>query len=134
MAHGGKRPGAGRRVGSRNRATKAKAKAEVEDEYRQFMLREREALWRAQRERACGVYVLLVKTETGYQRVTDPDEIAAQPATRCTTHWLIEAQAAETTLAKEINNRVMGVPKQTHEVGGTDGPPMAITIVHEQIP
>lgn len=43
-----------------------KAKAEVEDECQQFMLREREALGRAQRERACGVYVLLVKTETGY--------------------------------------------------------------------
>ena len=113
MAHGGKRPGAGRKVGSLGKVTRDRAA--VEAEYRAFMLREKAALWRAQRERAIGSYVLIVQTDEGRQRVTDPDEIArivAKPAGRGKTHWLIEAQAPDVNLAKEINNRVMGMPTQ----------------------
>jgi hypothetical protein len=117
MAKGGTRRGAGRKVGSKSQTTLAKAA--VEAEYRRYMLEEKRALWRSQRERAIGVYVLIVKTKEGITRVTDPaamEKILAKPAGRGKTHWLIEAQPADATFAKEINNRVMGVPTQLHEV------------------
>ena len=122
-------------MGSQNKATRAKVA--VEAEYRAFMLREQRALWLAQRERAIGVYVLLVKTEDGYKRVTDPEQIAtivSKPAGRGTKHWLIEAQPADVQLAKEINNRTMGVPAQLHEMGTSDGDALPVRIVmqHEK--
>lgn len=131
--HGGKRRGAGRKVGAQSKTTRDKAA--VEAEYRAFMLEEQQALWRAQREKAIGVYVLVVKTADGYKRVTDPKQIArivSQPATRGTTHWLIEAQPADTNLAKEINNRTMGVPTQLHEMGTSDGDALPVRIVMQQ--
>jgi hypothetical protein len=133
-AHGGSRRGAGRKVGSLN--DKTRAKQIVEEEFRAYMLREKTALWRAQLERAAGSYVLLVKTkEGGYTRVTDPKQIEKIISTtgRGTTHWLIEAQPADANLAKEINNRLMGVPTQLHEVGTPDGAPMPVRIVHQQL-
>jgi len=134
MPRGGKRRGAGRPKGTRDPQTQQKAL--VEAEFRAYMLREKEALWRAQRERALGVYVLVVRTEAGYQRVSDPDEIARvlrKPQGRGTAHWLIEAQPPDVPLAKEINNRLMGVPTQLHEVGTSDGAPLAVRIVHQQV-
>jgi hypothetical protein len=134
MAKGGKRRGAGRRAGSKNKATLAKAL--VEEAYRRFMLEEQLALWRSQRERAIGVYVLIVKTKDGVKRVTDPkamEQILAKPATRGTTHWLIEAQPADAAFAKEINNRLMGVPTQLHEVGTADGEAIPVRIVHQEV-
>jgi hypothetical protein len=100
------------------------------------MLQEKLALWRSQRERAIGAYVLIVKTEDGVQRITDPDaieKIISKPAKRGQTYWLIEAQAPDAQLAKEINNRLMGVPTQLHEVGTTDGAPLPVRIVHQQV-
>jgi len=134
MAKGGKRRGAGRKVGSKSKTTLAKAL--VEEAYRRFMLEEQMALWRSQRERAIGVYVLIVKTKDGVKRVTDPDAIAqimSKPAGRGTTHWLIEAQPADAAFAKEINNRLMGVPAQLHEVGTVDGEALPVRIVHQQV-
>ena len=133
MAHGGPRRGAGRRVGAKSKTTLAKAL--VEEEYRRYMLQEKLALWRSQRERAVGVYVLIVKTKDGVTRVTDPDAIArimAKPAGRGHTFWLIEAQAPDVALAKEINNRLMGVPTQLHEVGTADGEALPVRIVHQR--
>src|SRR5262245_49144902 len=133
--HGGKRTGAGRRVGSLN--DKTRAKQIVEEEFRAFMLKQKAALWRAQLERAAGVYVLLVKGKDGsYSRVTDAAKIAqivAKAKGRGTVHFLIEAQAPDAALAKEINNRLMGVPTQLHEVGTTDGAPMPVRIVHQEV-
>jgi|SRR5262245_10488380 len=133
MPRGGKRRGAGRPKGTRDPQTQQKAL--VEAEYRAYMLREKEALWRAQRERALGVYVLVVRTDAGYQRVTDPAEIERILMTpkRGQAHWLIEAQPPDVPLAKEINNRLMGVPTQLHEVGTSDGAPLAVRIVHQQV-
>jgi hypothetical protein len=132
MAHGGPRRGAGRRAGAKSKTTLAKAL--VEEEYRRHMLEEKRALWRSQRERAIGVYVLMVKTEDGMTRVTDPDAIArivAKPAGRGQTHWLIEAQPPDAQFAKEINNRLMGLPTQLHEVGTTDGAAMPVMVFRE---
>src|SRR5262245_25259790 len=106
MAHGGKRKRAGRPKGTLNPATKSKQL--VEEEFRAFMLREKTAIWRAQLERALGAFVLMVPSDEGYVRVTDPEliaEIMARPNTRGKTAWLIEAQAPDTALLKEINNR-----------------------------
>ena len=132
--HGGKRRGAGRKVGAQSKSTRDKAA--VEADYRAFMLEEQRALWLAQREKALGVYVLLVKTKAGdYTRVTDPAQIAkivSKPAGRGATHWLIEAQPADVVLAKEINNRTMGVPTQLHEVGTSDGDALPVRIVHQR--
>src|SRR4029450_1445732 len=111
MAKGGKRRGAGRPVGSKNKATLAKAL--VEEEYRRYMLQETLALWRSQRERAIGAYVLIVKTKDGVQRVTDPDaieKILSKPAKRGQTYWLIEARAPERHLPKENTTRQMVWP------------------------
>src|SRR5262245_34257706 len=122
MAHGGKRRGAGRKKGAVSAETKRKQI--VEQEFRAYMLREKEALWRAQRERAAGAYVLMVQTPDGYKRVTDPqaiERIITQRGKRGVQHWLIEAQAADVQLAKEINNRLMGLPTQLHEVGAAEG-------------
>jgi hypothetical protein len=134
MAKGGKRRGAGRKRGSKSKTTLAKAL--VEEEYRRYMLEEQRALWRSQRERAIGVYVLVVKTEDGFTRVTDPDvieRVISKPAKRGQTHWLIEAQPADATFAKEINNRLMGVPTQLHEVGTADGDAIPVRIVHQEL-
>jgi hypothetical protein len=136
MARGGKRRGAGRKPGPQGPQAATLAKQQVEEAYRAFMVAEKEALWRAQRERACGVYVLLVQTDEGYVRVTDPDliaEIVQTPNTRGKTAWLIEAQAPDARLAKEINDRLMGVPTQVHEVGTGDGAPLAVRIVHREV-
>lgn len=125
MAKGGKQPGAGRPKGSLSGPNvTTRAKAAVEESYRRFMLQACGPLWRGQLERACGVFVLLVKTETGYQRVTDPDTIArivAVPQDRGTRYWLIESRAPDAAIVKEINNRLMGVPTQVHEVSGNLG-------------
>ena len=134
MAHGGKRKGAGRPKGTPDPHTRSKQA--TEDAYRTFMAQEQEALWRAQRERALGVFVLLVQTDEGTVRVTDPDhiaEIVQTPNVRGKTVWLIEAQAPDAALVKEINNRTMGVPTQLHEVGTTDGAPLPVRIVHQQL-
>ncbi|HKA75311.1 MAG TPA: hypothetical protein VKE26_26145 [Xanthobacteraceae bacterium] len=119
MAKGGKRPGAGRPKGSRDPHTKSRQV--VEEEFRAFMLKSHAALWQGQLERALGAYVLVVKTETGYARVTDPEAIArllAVPQDRGVRYWRIEARAPDPVLVKEINNRLMGVPRQEVEVSG----------------
>src|SRR4030095_15237668 len=105
MARGGTRRGAGRPKGTKDPQTKQKQV--IEEEFRATMLREKAALWRAQLERAAGVYVLLVKTDEGYKRVTDPKQIEkiVSKKGRGTAYWFIEAQPADATLAKEINNR-----------------------------
>lgn len=134
MPRGGKRKNAGRPKGSQDPHTKSKQL--VEEEYRAFMLREKEALWRAQRERALGVFVLLVQTDEGMTRVSDPDlieEIVQTPNVRGKTAWLIESQAPDTQLVKEINNRTMGVPTQLHEIGTPDGAALPVRIVHQQV-
>jgi hypothetical protein len=122
-AHGGTRSGAGRPRGRRSGPTlKTRTKAAVEEAYRGFMLEVHRDLWLSQRERALGAYVLLVKTETGYERVTDPEAIArvvAVPQGRGSRYWLIEARGPDAALVKEINNRLMGVPTQVHEVSGS---------------
>jgi hypothetical protein len=100
------------------------------------MLAQHQALWQGQLERALGAYVLLVKTETGYERVTDPEAIArvvAVPQGRGSRYWLIEARAPDAVLVKEINNRLMGVPTQVHELGTADGAALAVRIVHQQV-
>lgn len=59
------------------------------------------------------------ETQTGYERVTDPEAIArviARPEGRGRDHWFIEVRAPDAVLAKEINNRLMGVPTQVHAV------------------
>lgn len=135
MPSGGKRRGAGRPKGSTGPHAVTRAKQIIEEEFRAYMLREKEALWRAQRERALGVFVLVVQTDEGYVRVTDPDhiaEIVAQPNVRGKTAWLIEAHAPDVPLAKEINNRLMGVPTQSVEVGTADGAALPVRIVHQQ--
>jgi hypothetical protein len=134
MPRGGKRKNAGRPKGSQDPHTKSKQ--ETEDAFRAFMRQEQEALWRAQRERALGVFVLLVQTDEGYVRVSDPDhiaEIVQTPNVRGKTAWLIEAQAPDVQLAKEINNRTMGVPTQLHELGTATGEALPIRIVHQEL-
>jgi hypothetical protein len=134
MPRGGKRKNAGRPKGSQDPHTKSKQA--TEDAYRAFMLREQEALWRAQRERALGVFVLVVQTDMGVVRVTNPDDIAEivqRPNVRGKTAWLIEAQAPDAALVKEINNRTMGVPTQVHELGTATGAPLPVTIVHQEL-
>ena len=122
MPRGGRRAGAGRRKGTPDPHTRSRA---VLDElYRAFMFNSHSALWQAQLERALGVFVLLAKTETGYERVTNPDAIArivAVPQDRGTRYWLIETRPPDAALVKEINNRLMGVPTQPHEVSGAVG-------------
>jgi hypothetical protein len=134
MARGGKRPHAGRPKGSQDPHTKSKQA--TEDAYRAFMQADEEARWRVQRERALGVYVLMVRTAAGYVRITDPEQIAdimRTPPPRGTTAWLIEAQAPDPALVKEINNRTMGVPTQLHEVGTAEGAPLPVRIVHQEV-
>ena len=134
MARGGKRRNAGRPKGSKDPHTKSKQA--TEDAYRAFMQADEEARWRVQRERALGAYVLMVLTDEGYVRITDPDHIAEimrRPQTRGKTAWLIEAQAPDPALVKEINNRTMGVPTQLHEVGTAEGAPLPVRIVHQEL-
>jgi hypothetical protein len=130
---GGKRPGAGRPKGTKDPQTKARQL--VEDEFRAFMLREKKALWRAQLARALGTFVVMEARRDGtYARVTDPVKIERLMAKPEGEGYFIEAQAPDTQLVKEINNRIMGVPTQVHELGGADGAPLSVTIVHQQVP
>jgi hypothetical protein len=132
MARGGKRPGAGRPKGTKDPHTKSRQL--VEEEYRAFMLRERKALWLAQLARALGSFVVMQARDDGtYTRVTSPrliEQLMAQPEGRA---YYIEAQAPDTQLVKEINNRTMGVPTQPHELAGADGAPLSVTIVHQEL-
>jgi hypothetical protein len=132
MARGGKRPGAGRPKGTKDPQTKARQI--VEEEFRAFMLRERKALWRAQLARALGTFVVMeVRKDGTYGRVTDPLRIEQLMAKPEGERYFIEAQAPDTQLVKEINNRTMGVPTQPHELAGADGAPLSVTIVHQEL-
>lgn len=123
--NGGKRPGAGRPKGSLSGPkVPTRAKALVEEAYRSYMLQHAPALWQGQLERALGAFVLMVKTDVGAERVTDPAAIARVLAlperdARGTRYWWIQATAPDPVLIKEINNRLMGVPAQPHEVSTT---------------
>src|SRR5262245_56137938 len=121
MAKGGKRPGAGRPKGSRDPHTKSRQV--VEEEFRAFMLKSHAALWQGQLERAPAADVLVVKTGAGDGRARGPDpeaiaRLLAVPQDRGVRYWRIEARAPDPVLVKEINNRLMGVPRQEVEVSG----------------
>jgi len=69
------------------------ARQHLEESYRAYMLEMHRELWQSQLERACGLYVLIVMSSTGYTRVTDPEAIArviARPEGRRRDYWFLD--------------------------------------------
>jgi len=137
MAKGGKRPGAGRRVGSKNKATLEKQK--VLEAFSQRVMAKADALFNAQFSLAVGSAKVFRIDEEGegknkkrvHSLVTDPDEIKALldehdggPGEVKGSYYYITTASPDNKALDSLLNRAFGKPKETHEVTGPEGGPV----------
>jgi hypothetical protein len=136
MGHGGRRNGAGKKKGSKHAPTLVKESYEAG--FKAYMEAQKTRLRLSQLEAAAGASVLMVQTEKGPMQITDekqifdvmrmPCEVAGKP------YWWIQQKAPDARLLVDINDRIMGKPKQVNEVIGSGGGPVIVNITHKYEP
>lgn len=141
MQNGGKRPGAGRKKGSRNKKTLEKQA--VQEAFNQRVLVQADALFNAQLTLAVGsVRVFRVDEEEGdngktkrvHTLVTDPSELKdVLDATNGSSgivgddYYLVTNVAPDNRAIDSMLNRALGKPKDSVELTGKDGGPIEAT-------
>jgi hypothetical protein len=127
MARGGKRPGAGRPVGSKDKRTLEKI--EMDRQFRQRVSERFHELIDAQFDAAKGVSHMMAKDKAGkWTQVTDP-KVMARCLDSGESFYKITAQNPNVFALKDIFDRMMGMPVKAVEVTGKDG--AAIVLKHE---
>ena len=123
MPRGGKRPGAGRKVGTVENTTKERA--EYLRQLRVRIFTEFDSLMTAQLEAARGLFHFLVKTDGGWERVTDEKQIDAALAAG-TPFYRVVKKDPDMRALKDCWDRAIGVPKQEMEISN----PAPVKISH----
>lgn len=142
--NGGKRPGAGRKPGSKTKATLEKEK--VAEAFNQRVMAKADALFNAQLTLAVGSMKVFRIDETEgeggkkkreYTHVTDPDEIkrlldehdGGNGVVDGAFYYFSEVMPDNRAIDSMLN-RALGKPKETLEHGGKDGGAIEIVVKH----
>ncbi|MEK6281861.1 MAG: hypothetical protein AABN95_16025 [Acidobacteriota bacterium] len=145
MARGGKREGAGKPRGSKNKATLEKQK--VAEAFNQRVMVKADALFNAQLLLALGsMKVFRIdetegekgKTKREHVHVTDPHEIKALldehdglSGTVDGVYYYFADVLPDNKAIEGMLNRSLGKPTEKHEHGGSDGGPITVKVVYE---
>ena len=102
--------------------------------FKAWLRERRDPIWQAQFWRATGDYVLYVRQGPEFVRVTDQklmDDVMRMPALVAgEKYWFIAKRDPEPSLLRELNTRLMGLPKQQNEHSGPGGGPIAVNVQH----
>lgn len=141
---GGKRPGAGRQYGSKNKATLEK-KA-VQEAFNQRVMLKADALFNAQFSLAVGASKVFRIDEEGegknkkqvHTLVTNEDEIKALldeheggAGEVGGSYYYITTSPPDNKAIDSLLNRALGRPKETHEHIGEGGGAVVLRVVYE---
>jgi len=142
--NGGKRPGAGRKPGSKTKATLEKLK--VQEAFNQRVMAKADALFNAQLTLAVGsMKVFRIdetegekgKTKREHVHVTDADEIKALLDEHDGANGVVDGVyyyfsdvLPDNKAIDSMLNRSLGKPTEKHEHGGEGGGPIEIVVRH----
>lgn len=145
MARGGKRPGAGKPKGSKDKATLEKQK--VQEAFNQRVMAKADALFNAQLYLAVGsMKVFRIdetndgkgKTKREHVHVTDADEIKAlldehdgMNGVVDDVYYYFTDVLPDNKAIEGMLNRALGKPTEKHEHGGEGGGPITVKVVYE---
>lgn len=128
MPRGGRRPGAGRPKGSKEKHTLERelARKQLQDR----LLAQLAPITEVYIARARGVFALMVPTELGLQRVHDEAagvKLMTDPANRRGhDYFLVEFTAPDSKVLLDLIARIDGKPTERVEVSGPAGEPVQI--------
>lgn len=147
MAKGGKRPGAGRRVGSKNKATLEKAA--IQEAFNQRVMVQADSLFNAQLSLAVGSVKVFEVVETKDGNRTKREHFLVTNTERIKevldgfdgvgsgviddTYYLVSNVLPDNRAIDSMLNRALGKPKDTMEYSGIDGSPIENKIVVEVV-
>lgn len=145
MENGGKRPGAGRKRGSKNKKTLEKAA--IAEAFNQRVMTQADALFNAQLALSVGsIKVFRIDEEEDangkvkriHTLVTDPEEIKqvldehdGGAGIVGENYYFVSNVSPDNRAIDSLLNRSLGKPKETHEVTGKDGGPIQTKFVVE---
>lgn len=146
MANGGKRPGAGRKPGSRS--AKTLEKMAVQKAFNERVMRHADHLFHAQLALSVGsVRVFRIDEENDgngkikrtHTLVTDVKEIKkvldeheGQSGIVDDSYYFITEVMPDNRAIDSMLNRALGKPKETHEHSGLDGDPIEASVIFKR--
>lgn len=124
--HGGKRPGAGTKLGKRWAATMEKAL--VKEETRKFIQQHMPAMLRSQIAHAIGIGHLFTRDAHGkFTRIIDEKEMERllTEGTENTDYWIFAKDPSVQAFSELLNRTLDQAPKPV-EITGKDGAPLVV--------